>query len=227
MQLKIKTCGITKENDIKKLDDLKINNIGFINIKRSKRYITEKQIKKYNNKTSTDSILVLEPNSPGEVLELMAKTRIYHIQLHSLTCYEIKYIKWMNKYNHDYKSNKLHITRAIGIQDEITKEKEKEIIEFSKVCDRLLFDSQTDGLTGGTGKTIKIDNVIKAQEIARKTKKSIEIFLAGGLNLEYLTKIKEDLHYFDGIDLNSKVEKQPGIKDINQINNIKQLITAI
>ena len=41
-----------------------------------------------------------------------------------------------------------------------------------------------------------------------------------GLNLEYLEEIKDKLHYFDRIDLNSGVEEKPEKKNIKKIKEI-------
>jgi Phosphoribosylanthranilate isomerase len=64
---KIKICGITNRKDLKIAID-KADYIGFINVKRSPRYLPLTKIMKL----ATDkekAVLVLEPKTPEEVTE--------------------------------------------------------------------------------------------------------------------------------------------------------------
>ncbi|RAP45124.1 MAG: hypothetical protein BZ135_06570 [Methanosphaera sp. rholeuAM6] len=223
MTIKVKVCGITNENEMKKIEELKVDKIGFINIERSKRNVSIDEVEYLSNKLTDKRIgtLVLEPNDAYTTLMKVDKTQLFNIQLHSLNISEIRYVQWLNQY-HNF--NHINITKVIGLQDKINNEKIKEIEKYCLYSDNILLDYIKDGLTGGTNKQIPIDTAIKASRIVKTKCRKTEVTLAGGLNLEYLESIQDKLHYFDRIDLNSGVEDKPGRKNISQIKKILKLI---
>ena len=85
--MKVKICGITRSQDVSKCEGSGANLIGFINIKRSKRYVKLDEIIKLISelKNREKAVLVLEPENPEEVVMKMKKTGIRNVQLHSLT----------------------------------------------------------------------------------------------------------------------------------------------
>ncbi len=222
MTVKIKVCGMTEKNNVKKLEKLNVDHIGFINIPRSKRNISMDEIENMEKQMLDKQVstLVLEPSNPYDVIMKINRAEISNVQLHSLNIFDIRYIHWLNQY---HSGKYINITKAIGITDRITKEKEKELIEYSKNADNIILDYQKDGLTGGTNTTIPIETAIKAAKIIKNTEQKTDVILAGGLNLEYLEEIQDKLYHFDMIDLNSGVEDKPGIKNMTQIKKIVQL----
>lgn len=223
MTIKIKVCGLTRQEDIRKIEKLGVDRMGFINIERSKRNVPLEKIQDFEknmiNKRLTT--LVLEPSNAYEALLKANRTEIFNIQLHSLTCFDIRYMIWLNRYHNGVR---LNVTRAVGLKDKINQEKEKEIKNYCLFADNILFDYVKDGLTGGTNTHIPIDTAIKASRLVKKYDSRTEVTLAGGLNLEYLEQIQDKLQYFDRIDLNSGVEDKPGKKNIGQIKKIIKLI---
>lgn len=223
MTMKIKICGITNEKDMKRIEKLNVDRIGFINIERSKRNISldtisylEKQL--LNKRLST---LVLEPKNAYDALQKANRTEIFNLQLHSLSCFDIRYMIWLNQYHN---GERLNITKAIGLKDKIDTNKKKEIEKYCLYSDNILFDYIKDGKTGGTNTHIPIQTAVKASKIVKNKDNRTEVTLAGGLNLEYLEEIQDQLHYFDRIDLNSGVEDEPGKKNISKIKKIIKLL---
>jgi phosphoribosylanthranilate isomerase len=216
---KIKICGITNREDLKLITD-KVDYIGFINVKRSPRYLPLTKIMKL----ATDkkkAVLVLEPKNPEEVTEKVEKTNISNIQLHSLNPSQIKKLKIQLPKN-------VLLIKAVGIPDTLTPKKKKEIKSFTRVSDAILFDYELQGKTGGTGKQIPIDIACQAANIATHTKKSIKLFLAGGMNLQSLKENYKliDSH-FDVVDFNSSLEKSPGIKDPSKIKELLDYVDKV
>ena len=120
MTPKIKVCGITNRDDLKKIEKLNVNHVGFINIERSSRNISLDEIT-YLKKSLSDknlATLVLEPNNAYEALLKANRSEIFNIQLHSLTCFDIRYLIWLNQYHN---GQRLNITKAIGLKDKIDK----------------------------------------------------------------------------------------------------------
>lgn len=223
MTIKVKVCGITNEKEMKKIEKLNVDRIGFINIERSKRNITLKELEYLGKKLSNKRLatLVLEPDDAYNTIMKVDRTQIFNIQLHSLKTFDIRYIHWLNQYHN---CNRLNTTKVIGLQDKINQAKIEEIKQYCLYNDNILFDYVKDGMTGGTNKQIPIETAIQASKVVKSKYKNTEVTLAGGLNLEYLESIQDNLKYFDRIDLNSGVEDKPGRKNIGKIKKILKLI---
>ncbi|MDO5825702.1 MAG: phosphoribosylanthranilate isomerase [Methanosphaera sp.] len=219
MDMKVKICGITNQKDLKKIEKLNVDKVGFINIERSKRNVSMNKINELEQELTNkrSSTLVIEPSDAYDAILKCNRLKIFNIQLHCLSSFDVKYIKWINQY-HNYEN--INITRAIGLKDSIDDSKKKELEAFANRCDNILLDYVKDGLTGGTNTQIPIDTAIEASKIIKNANKHTEVSLAGGLNYEYLESIYDKLQYFDRIDLNSGVEFEAGRKDIKSIKKI-------
>lgn len=223
MTIKIKVCGITNMEEMKAIEKLNVDRIGFINIERSKRNVSLDVIKNFEEKLLNKrvSTLVIEPNNAYETILKTNATGIFNLQLHSLNDFDIRYIKWFNQYHN---CEKINISKVIGLTDRINTEKINEIEKYCLYSDNILFDYVKDGKTGGTNTQIPIETAVKAAQIVKSKCPKTEVTLAGGLNLDYLENIKEKLCYFDRIDLNSGVEEEPGRKNLKKIKEIIKLV---
>jgi phosphoribosylanthranilate isomerase len=96
---------------------------------------------------------------------------------------------------------------------------DKMVAPYDTVCDYYLFD--TVGLKesfGGTGQQFDWN-------ILSKAKIEKPFFISGGINPDDAAKIKAFTHPdFFGIDINSKFEKSPGVKDMGMILQIRQAL---
>ena len=224
--MNIKICGIRRKEDLLTCEKAGADLMGFINIKRSKRMV---EIQEINNLTSfmkdeKKAVLVIEPKNMADAKKRINKTGLMNIQLHSLSAYEIDSLKkdyQLNreteedhtvKQTHLIKDNHsdLTVTRAIGLSEEMYPEKIKEIQDFARVCDYLLFDYEVKGKTGGTGRNIPIKTAIEAAKIAKNSNPDLKLFLAGGMDKKRITEELETLEkFFDFVDVNSGVEDEP------------------
>ncbi|MGB9978187.1 phosphoribosylanthranilate isomerase [Methanobacterium sp.] len=206
--MEFKICGITRPEDIQVCENENSAFIGFINVKRSKRFLDIEKIRKFvdSMKKNEEAVLVIEPESAEEVIDLVEKSGVKNVQLHSLKAEDIADLKEIN------------VIRAIGIPEKIDASKKEEIKSFAKVCKYLMFDSMIRGKSGGTGKQIPLEVAAEAAEIAKKSNKNIKLFLAGGINAQRI-KIEGNLikDIFDYVDINSGVEDSPGIKNRDKI----------
>ena len=84
--------------------------------------------------------------------------------------------------------------------------------EYEEVCDYYLFDKGSAGLYGGTGKKFNW-NLLKNSNISKP------FFLSGGIGDEMMKRrLKQFTHpFFYGVDVNSRFETSPGIKDMELI----------
>lgn len=221
--MKVKICGMTRPEDVQICEDAGADFIGFINIKRSKRFVELERINelKHFMKNKDRAVLVMEPENAEEVLFALRKTGIKILQLHSLSPYEIKYLKWRDCFKTSPLEKDLKIVRAVGISDKLSEDKKEEIKEFARVCDAIIFDYEVEGKSGGTGRQIPIETAVKASKIAKNIKKSIKTVLAGGMSTERIKGYEKILDkYFDYVDVNSGVEDAPGIKNPLKIKEL-------
>ena len=88
---------------------------------------------------------------------------------------------------------------------------ELEYVEvFSDIVDYLLFDTKTAGY-GGSGKKFN-------WSLLENYSAKIPFFLSGGIDIEDIDSLKKMKNpYFFGVDVNSKFETSPGMKDIAKL----------
>ncbi len=93
--------------------------------------------------------------------------------------------------------------------------------EYEEVCDYFLFDTKGK-LPGGTGLTFDW-SVLKDYPSTKP------YFLSGGIGLEEVDSLKEfmarpESKYCHAIDVNSRFEVKPGLKDVERIKEFKKLL---
>ncbi|MDD3985729.1 MAG: phosphoribosylanthranilate isomerase [Methanobacterium sp.] len=202
--MKIKICGITRLEDVSKCETSGTNLMGFVNIRKSKRFVTLQEIITIisNMKEKNRAVLVLEPDNPEEVVMKMKKTGIRTVELHSLTYNQIKYLKWIESFQRTPLERNITIIRAIEISPESMDTKNnnkfsisklKEIENFAKTCDGLLLNNQIK--SKDTTFQIPTPIILEAVKIAKNINPNIKILLTGGINPQNIndTKTLENL----------------------------------
>jgi len=231
--MNIKICGICRKEDILSCEKVDADLIGFINIKRSKRLVEIPEINYLTSsmKDKNKAVLVIEPENMADAIKRIEKTGLKNIQLHSLSADEINKLKKHYQPAREDKNStsnqgNLKVIRALGLSTEIGNQKVREIQDFARVCDCLLFDYEIRGKTGGTGKQIPLKIAVEAARIAKHTNPDLKIFLAGGMDKKRMEENFEILEeFFDYVDVNSKVEDEPGIKNTAKINELIKIKT--
>ena len=95
---------------------------------------------------------------------------------------------------------------------------QSQLEEYVESCDYFLFDKNAHGLYGGTGEKFNWD-------LLKNIFTGVPFFLSGGIDLSDADLIKEFEHPdFYGIDINSKFELSPGVKDLNKIQKFVNLL---
>ena len=201
MQLKV--CGITSTETIRELVPLSIDRLGFIFYHKSARYVYGKLIEeglsmvpKHIKKTG-----VFVNAEIAEIEQIIDRYKLDSIQLHGdetpVFCQHFR--------------PKTEVIKTISIKDKSSFETAK---LYQDSCDLFLFDTQSEHY-GGTGKAFDW-RWLEAYTLDKP------FYLSGGISLENFAEIKNIKHkQLLGIDVNSKFETAPGIKDIEKI---KQLI---
>ena len=203
--MRIKVCGMTSTEQVLQLDDLGVEFAGFIFYPKSPRnvykFMPKSEIKKIKGK-GINKVGVFVNATIEEVLQTVDDCGLYLVQLHGDET--PKYCEQIANY--------VTVVKAFRLREEdniLWKVK-----DYMDIADMFLFD--TEGVSyGGTGK--KFDwNLLKGLNIGKP------FFLSGGIEEGDISKIKEltteavakDLF---SIDVNSKFEISPGIKDIEKL----------
>ncbi|WP_026728114.1 phosphoribosylanthranilate isomerase [Flavobacterium denitrificans] len=203
--MKLKICGMKYPENILEVGALLPDYMGFIFWKKSARYCNDtvpeliKTIKKVG---------VFVNQSQDEILEKVAKFNLQAVQLHGEEsvefCSELK----------EKLSKEIEIIKVFSADENF----DFEIIKpFENVCDYFLFDTKGK-LPGGNG-TIFDWNILK------KYNSKKPFFLSGGIGMEELNAIEEisktKLPIY-AVDVNSKFEIEPGLKNKNLLSNFKR-----
>ncbi len=201
--MRIKVCGMTQIEQVDKLADLGVTFAGFIFYPKSPRYVfkhmTTTQIRKENN---VNKVGVFVNAAVEEVLHMVDECRLHMVQLHGDE--SPKYCEKIADY--------VSVVKAFRLSDNDSVQ--WMIKPFMDVCDMFMFDTMGAGY-GGTGK--KFDwNMLQGQTIGKP------FFLSGGIEPGDEEKLKSFTHEpvakaLFAIDINSKFELAPGIKEMDKI----------
>jgi phosphoribosylanthranilate isomerase len=208
--MRLKVCGITQEEQMAQLADVGATFGGFIFYPKSPRYalrtMTTNQIKKENN---INKVGVFVNATVEEVLQMVDECRLHIVQLHGDET--AKYCEKIADYISVVKAFRVSETDNIGYR----------IQEYMNVCDMFMFDTEGVGY-GGTGKKFNWD-------MLNNTVVGKPYFLSGGVeptDAERLKLFEEkpEAKALFAVDINSKFETAPGIKDMELIKKFAQEI---
>ncbi len=204
--MNIKVCGITDMKQLQQLDGLDIEFAGLIFYPESPRYVGDKLSKKEVKKADFDLRKVGVFVNPEliDVLDAIDEYGLDVVQLHGDESAEMC----------DDLSSEVEVIKAFRITGD--EDIDELVAPYDAVCDYYLFD--TGGLKesfGGTGQQFDWN-------ILSKAKIEKPFFLSGGIGVEDLARVKVFKHPdLFGVDVNSKFESAPGIKDMSKILQLK------
>ena len=202
--MNIKVCGITQFKQLQQLDALNIDFAGLIFYKDSPRYmgdkITGKQVKDADFDIKKVGVFV----NPGysELLDAIDEYGLDIVQLHGNETPEMC----------EELSAEVEVIKAFRIAGDESINIDEMVMPYDAACDFYLFD--TAGLKesfGGTGQQFDW-NILKKAKIEKP------FFLSGGIGPDDAQKVKAFNHPdFFAVDVNSKFELSPGLKDMAAI----------
>jgi len=207
--MNIKVCGITSIKQLQQLEAMNIDFAGLIFYKESARYVDDKIDKKEIKSADFDlkKVGVFVNPEMIDVLDAIDDYGLDIIQLHGDESPEMC----------EDLSSEVEVIKAFRIRAEEEINIDKMLEPYDAVCDYYLFD--TAGLKesfGGTGQQFD-------WTILTKAKIEKPFFLSGGIGPDDAARVKMFSHPdFFSIDINSKFEKEPGVKDMGSILKFKQ-----
>ena len=201
--MRVKICGITNSEDAIFCESAGAEFLGFIFYRGSKRYIDPsaalKIIQKLKPGTKKVGVFV---NEEVEIVNKIVKElQLDFVQLHGEEAPE---------YTAEVKCKTIKAFRIMDGFDYGIIDKYGTSIP--------LFDTFSNNLYGGTGERFDW-NVIPG-------KLKGQYFLSGGISTENIKEVAASLRPF-AVDVNSSLEKEPGIKDHNKVKDFFGLIGSL
>ena len=203
-KVKVKICGITREEDLAVAVAAGADAVGFlVGVPSSPRNLTLEQAEKLVKQVPVfvDSVVVTVPESVNSLVKIYDRLKPTAIQIHGEKPSEASVIR-----------EKIRDARLIKTVHVKTGNVTAAVIEDSKFFDAILLDSFTGGQYGGTG-------MVHDWELSRKIKQIIEptpLILAGGLTPENVREAIFTVQPY-AVDVASGVESRPGIKDPEKV----------
>ncbi len=205
--VRLKICGMKYPDNILEVGSLLPDYMGFIFWKKSARYFdgTMPTLPQSIKKTG-----VFVNASQEEIGSKVTQYDLQAVQLHGQEsvafCKELK----------EYFGNAIEIIKVFSVDSAFDFDQLK---PFETVCDYFLFDTKGK-LPGGNGTTF--DWKVLENYSSKKP-----FFLSGGIGVDEIDLVNEilktDLPLF-AVDLNSKFEIEPGLKNTKLLSSFKQKI---
>ena len=204
--MRVKVCGMTQLEQVKKLDEMGIDFAGFIFYQKSPRFagrqISGEQLRKAKLRIGKVGVFVNTPYD--QMMRTVDEYGLDMVQLHGdetpRACEQIaNYVTVIKVFR-------------LGENDPIS----WLVKPFEDSCDMFLFDTLGVGY-GGTGKKFNWE-LLKSAAVDKL------FFLSGGIEPEDTGNLKSFFHEdvakkLFSVDINSRFESQTGIKDLVRIKN--------
>lgn len=196
----IKVCGMCKADNIREIDSLGVDMIGFIFYPRSPRCVCELPAYMPVHAHRVGVFV----NEEKDTIQMYAdRFQLEYIQLHGNESPE---------YCRSLRTVGLKIIKAFSIAQ---RKDLQHILAYEEYCDYFLFDTKCEQ-HGGSGKQFDWN-------ILHFYTGHTRFLLSGGINF-YSAKALKEFHHpqLAGFDLNSRFEVSPGEKDAQRIEQFLQ-----
>jgi phosphoribosylanthranilate isomerase len=195
--MKLKICGMKYPDNILEVSALLPDYLGFIFYEKSARYFNDEMPKM---PSSIKKVGVFVNATYDEITSKIEKFNLNAVQLHgdesAAFCCTLQ-------------KNDIEIIKVFLVDDDFNFEV---LQHYENVCDYFLFDTKGK-LHGGNGITFN-------WEILKNYKSEKPLFLSGGIGLDEIHRIQSLNLPIYAIDVNSKFEIKPGLKDLNLVKQI-------
>jgi phosphoribosylanthranilate isomerase len=200
--MKIKVCGLREIENIRSVSELDVDYLGFIFYTGSPRCvpIADEFLPEFIRRITKPTVGVFVNASLEDIIATASRYRLKIIQLHGNESPAL----CQSLHSRGYK-----IIKAFSIAnvDDL-----QQTTSYESSVDYFLFDTKTAGY-GGAG--VSFDWSILSSYAGK-----IPFFLSGGLGMDSLPALSKFSHNrLMGIDLNSRFEHTPGLKDINKLRD--------
>lgn len=206
--LQLKVCGMRNAKNIADVGALKPDYMGFIFYRPSPRYVGEDFSLPENFPSTIRKVGVFVNEAPDSILSKVRNLQLDFVQLHGNEPAGLCEV---------LKQQDMKIIKVFSIGDvfdfKVTK-------PYESVVDYFLFDTKGKNY-GGNAQVFK-------WEILKQYDQQVPFFLSGGLTVENIAGVKRlrgmNLH---GLDVNSGVELEPGLKSPELISGLKSKMNVL
>ncbi|QAR30156.1 phosphoribosylanthranilate isomerase [Ornithobacterium rhinotracheale] len=203
--MKLKVCGLTQMEQIQELMALGVDYLGFIFYPKSPRYVLNHlSLEKIAEIPFSQKVGVFVNEDLAQLLKIVNTANLNLVQLHGDED-EIYLQNLREKLNPEVK-----IIKVCRVGENLNLPKNHQNIDF------LLFDTDSKAY-GGTGKTFD-------WQLLNQVKTDQKYFLSGGVSLNNLAQAKNLNPKPFALDINSKFEISAGVKDLELIGQMKELM---
>jgi phosphoribosylanthranilate isomerase len=218
VDMKIKVCGMKYQENLLQVADLQPDYLGFIFYDKTPRNFTEEAIPKLSKNIQKVGVFVNA--TIDQVLSKVQTHQLQAVQLHGNETAE--YCRKLKERHSEFISEShrenLKIIKVFSIKDTFNF---SALTPYEGLVDYFLFDTKGKN-AGGNGYTFN-------WETLKGYPSSTPYFLSGGIGLDELDNVlaflnKSEAAHCHAIDINSKFEIKPGLKNIEQL---KQFINKI
>lgn len=201
----LKVCGMKNAENIKQLVKQEPDFMGFIFYGKSPRFVSEPDKDLFSRiPSSIKKVGVFVNESLEIILELRDKLGLDYVQLHGDE--DLNFSKRLREKGVDI----IKVFRVLDSLPDL-------LPKYSEFSDYFLFDTATSEY-GGSGHHFDW-SILKTYNL------ETPFLLSGGITKDDIEEIKGlRLEKLVGIDVNSKFEVSPGMKNINRLKQLKERI---
>ncbi len=191
----VKVCGMREAENVEAVGSLGVNFIGFILFDRSPRYVADVAPE---TAEGIKRVGVFVNATEAKIAEEVAKHRLDFVQLHGSESVELCAA---------LRKRGLGVIKAVSIA---TPEDMEQAAQYEGVTDYLLFDTKCVEY-GGSGRRFD-------WSLLDGYSGSTPFLLSGGIDEDSAAEVGTIRHKaFAGVDLNSRFEVRPALKDISKL----------
>ncbi|WPZ09292.1 phosphoribosylanthranilate isomerase [Roseivirga spongicola] len=203
--MKLKVCGMRQSENIQQLLELEPDFMGFIFFERSKRFAPDLDKELLLGFPETTKKVGVFVNAPiQQVKEKVRQYKLDYVQLHGDESVE---------YVGELFAIGIKVIKVLSVGEEFDFDQLK---PYKGLVDFFLFDTKGKE-RGGNG-------VVFNWEVLNDYPYDVPYFLSGGIDLENAKDIAGLKVQPYAIDVNSKFELEPGLKDIEQVKMLKEIL---
>jgi phosphoribosylanthranilate isomerase len=197
--IQVKVCGVTRVDEALVMESWGVRMLGFNFVEGSKRYISPVEAAELVGELapSTMACGVFMNQSQAEIASIVQEVGLDAVQFHGQESPEL-----LQSFAGKYRIKVFAVDASFDPNS---------VLPYQDCCEAFLFDTQVGGQSGGTGAVFSWD--LLAGLAKQKT-----WFLAGGLGPENVESAAA-VPGVDWLDLNSKIERLPGSKDLGLLNS--------
>jgi len=207
--IKLKVCGLRLPDNIDEVVELNPDFVGFIFHVRSARYIGSYLDPAYARMLDgVRKIGVFVNEEEDFIQDAIDRYGLHGVQLHGDESPELC---------RQMKRSGVMVIKVFSVQDDFDFDC---LRPYEDGVDYFLFDTKVKGKLGGTGQRFDW-SILDAYD------SSVPFFLSGGLSLDNAEEVlRMGLPQLAGLDVNSKFEDKPGLKNIAKLAQLKEIMEA-